>query len=54
MLYVSIIVILIHYLLMAGEAGYWLAKNQKKRSLKAGVKALVNFLCVVYIILNIL
>lgn len=54
MWYVAIIVLLIHYLLMSGEAGYWWAKRQKERALKAGFKALFNFLCMAYFILKFL
>jgi hypothetical protein len=39
---------------MAGEAGYWLARKQKEQALKAGFKALFNFLCMVCFILKFL
>lgn len=51
MWYITIIILLIHYLFLSGEAGYWLAKKQKEQALKAGFKALFNFLCMVYFIL---
>ena len=54
MWYLVTIVLLMHYILESGEAGYWLAKKQKEKSLMAGLKALFQFLCLIYVILNFL